>query len=118
LQRLTCAKELRARLTLLGDDLKRLEPVKTHARLDAPVLGNRRRGRWCFFRPGTACLDRYTCSSNLASRGFVVAAIDHPYSVAIVVFPDGRVALRQRRTAREHRSSAGLRSEPPTCSLH
>jgi dienelactone hydrolase len=29
---------------------------------------------------------------DLASRGYVVAAIDHPYGADVVVFPDGRVA--------------------------
>jgi len=36
---------------------------------------------------------------DLASHGYVVAGIDHPYGVAIVAFPDGRVAIQQASTA-------------------
>ncbi|MGY0489256.1 alpha/beta hydrolase family protein [Streptomyces sp. WG-D5] len=34
-----------------------------------------------------------TLTDDLASRGYVVIAIDHPYDVSAVEFPDGRVAL-------------------------
>ncbi|WP_425840706.1 hydrolase [Streptomyces fractus] len=34
-----------------------------------------------------------TLTDDLASRGFVVIAIDHPYDVSAVEFPDGRVAV-------------------------
>src|SRR4029453_13142471 len=91
------AKELRARgLTLLGGDLKRLEGVKTHARLDAPVLKESSPWPVVLFSPGNRVPRSLSTLfvEDLASRGFVVAAIDHPYSVAIVVFPDGRVALQ------------------------
>ncbi|MFF3492976.1 hydrolase [Streptomyces sp. NPDC002795] len=34
-----------------------------------------------------------TLTDDLASRGYVVIAIDHPYDVSAVEFPDGRVAV-------------------------
>jgi predicted dienelactone hydrolase len=54
--------------------------------------------RWpvVLFSPGnTVPRSIYTTFvEDLASHGFVVVAIDHPYSVAIVVLPDGRTAIQ------------------------
>jgi predicted dienelactone hydrolase len=40
-------------------------------------------------------------AQDLASHGFVVAAVEHPYASAITVFPDGRLALKNPDTLPE-----------------
>ncbi len=89
-------KELKDRgLALLGQGIDRLERVTTHAQLDAPMLPGPARWPVVLFSPGNS-LPRsiYTMLvQDLASHGFVVAAIDHPYSSAIVLLPGGRVAM-------------------------
>src|SRR5678816_2220380 len=91
------AKELNARgLALLGGGINRLRDVRAHARLDAPVLAAGSPWPVVLFSPGNSVPHSiYTVIvEDLASRGFVVAAIDHPYTVAIVVLPGGRVAMQ------------------------
>ena len=70
----------------------------THAGRDAPVA--HRAGGWpvVLFSPGYA-EDRAlgtALSEDLASRGFVVAAIDHTYDAAEVEFPGHRLMLRHQ----------------------
>ena len=91
------AKELNAHgLALLGGGINRLRDVRAHARLDAPVLATGSPWPVVLFSPGNSVpRSIYTVLvEDLASRGFVVAAIDHPYTVAIVVLPGGRVAMQ------------------------
>jgi dienelactone hydrolase len=76
----------------------------------APFFGGRRRDAWLspsytnvpvaderfpvlLFSPGLGSLTVFYESllSDLASRGFVVAALWHPYSAQVVAFPDGTV---------------------------
>src|SRR4029077_4720304 len=47
-------------------------------------------------RPGGSALttDFKTLAEDLASHGYVVVGFDAPYRSEVVVFPDGRVALR------------------------
>jgi len=89
-------KELNDRgLALLGRGIDRLERVTTHAQMDAPMLAGQARWPVVLFSPGNS-LPRsiYTILvEDLASHGFVVAAIDHPYSGAIVLLPGGRAAI-------------------------
>ena len=60
------------------------------------------------FRPGfgALALQYTTLAEDLASRGYVVVAIDAPYSAGVVAFPDGRVITRHRRSP----STSGPRS--------
>jgi hypothetical protein len=65
--------------------------------LTRPCSPGRRAGRSSCSHLATPCRDRSTRTTfveDLASHGFVVVAIDHPYSVAIVVLPDGRTAIQ------------------------
>jgi dienelactone hydrolase len=89
--------ELRRRgLYLVGDGLGRIGGLKTHASLDAPVAALPATLPVLLFSPGNGVpRSIYTVLlEELASHGYVVAAIDHPYSSGIVAFPDGRVALQ------------------------
>ncbi len=69
-------------------------PCQTHAE-GFPVV---------IFSPGLGAPPvLYTASlEDLASHGFVVVSVHHPYSIAVTAFPDGRI-VRQ--------NEAGLRSE-------
>ncbi len=69
-----------------------LTTVATHSRDRAPALPGRR--PLVVLSPG-AGLSRESLTSlaeDLASRGYVVAGIDHTYEARAVVLPDGRVA--------------------------
>jgi len=69
-----------------------LAGVRTHSRVDAPPLPGR--SPLVVLSPGLA-FPRWTLTSlaeDLASRGYVVAGVDHTYEGAAVTFPDGRVA--------------------------
>ncbi|MBP2327740.1 dienelactone hydrolase [Kibdelosporangium banguiense] len=71
-----------------------LTKVRTHARADAPPLRAPHRLPLVVLSPGLA-FPRWTLTTlaeDLASRGYVVAGIDHTYEGAAVTFPDGRVA--------------------------
>ena len=59
---------------------------------DAPVLRRNRRLPVVIFSPGKGVktLPYSSLQEDLASHGFAVAAIEHPYDAPIVVFPDGR----------------------------
>ncbi len=67
----------------------------THSRWDAPIAQDDLPFPVLLFNPGWN--GRRTSNTylieDLASHGFTVAAIDHPYNSEPVVFPDGRVVL-------------------------
>lgn len=69
-----------------------LTRVRTHARVGAPPV--LRRAPLVVLSPGFS-LPRWTMTTlaeELASRGYVVAAVDHTYEAAAITFPDGRIA--------------------------
>lgn len=71
-----------------------LTRVRTNARADVPILP--KPGGWplVVLSPGGG-LSRESLTSlaeDLASRGYVVAGVDHPNEAVAVEFPDGRVA--------------------------
>lgn len=73
--------------------LARLDGVRTHACLDAPVAGEGRfpvlvflEGLGGFRQMSTFLVEKFV------SQGYVVVALDQPYTAASVTFPDGRVA--------------------------
>jgi predicted dienelactone hydrolase len=71
-----------------------LTRVRTHARAGAPPLRTHHRAPLVVLSPGLTD-PRWmltTMAEDLASRGYVVAGVDHPYEAAAVTFPDGRVA--------------------------
>jgi len=68
--------------------------VRTHAATGLPVAMAQPRYPVVFFSPAwTGSRSQNTVQvEELASHGFVVVGIDHPYSTALTVFPDGRTA--------------------------
>lgn len=70
-----------------------LARVPTHAKRDAPVARRPTRHPILIFSPSTGGRRNHNTTQfeELASHGFVVAAMDHPYDTDLVAFPDGRV---------------------------
>jgi predicted dienelactone hydrolase len=71
-----------------------LTRVRAHARDGAPPLRASRRLPLVVLSPGfgTPRWVLTTLAEDLASRGYVVAGVDHTYEAAAVTFPDGRIA--------------------------
>jgi dienelactone hydrolase len=74
--------------------LRRYGRIDTHAVLGAPL--SRARARWpvVVFSPGYGGPRAFYTSlvADLASRGYVVLALDHPYESAVTELADGRIA--------------------------
>src|SRR5262249_43758515 len=66
--------------------------VKTHAVVGAPYARSISRAPVLIFSPGGGMIrEAYTSQlEDLASHGYVVAAISHPYDATVTIFPDGR----------------------------
>jgi dienelactone hydrolase len=79
--------------------LDHLRYVRGQARIDAPVARARPSYPVLVFSPGRGGVRTQNTAEvqDLASHGYVVAAIDHPYGSAVTVFPDGRTAVIDRR---------------------
>jgi hypothetical protein len=75
------------------DYIVRLHKVETHTFQDAPVAGVTARFPLLIFAPGGGqkALSYTSLLEDLASHGYVVAAIDPPYNAPAVRFPDGTV---------------------------
>lgn len=91
-------------LRLLTHDLTR---VQNHAIRNAAVAGDGAPYPVILFKPGLGALalDYTSLAEDLASHGFVVVASDSPYSTAVVVYRDGRIA---RRTPAGHPADEGM----------
>lgn len=82
-----------ARLTPLPKPLfRQLEYVTTHAILAAPVADDRPNYPVLLFLEGAMGFRQMNTFQveALVSHGYIVVAIDQPYTAAVVVFPDGR----------------------------
>ncbi|MFD2470848.1 alpha/beta hydrolase family protein [Amycolatopsis silviterrae] len=86
----TVAEALASGVGLPGFLLDSVPRARTHAIPDAPVAG----GRFpiVLFSPGSSGVrtQNTAWAEELASHGYVVAALDHPYDSAAVVLADGR----------------------------
>ncbi|MEV5316308.1 hypothetical protein AB0K92_01315 [Streptomyces sp. NPDC052687] len=71
--------------------------ARSHAVFDAPVAGGGERFPVVLFSPGSGGVrtQNTAWAEELASHGYVVAGLDHPYDSAAVVLADGRT-LRTR----------------------
>jgi dienelactone hydrolase len=71
-----------------------LSEVKTHAYLNAPPIGRPHSLPLVVLSPGyTGQRSSLTSlAEDLASHGYIVAAIDHTYETYAIEFPDGRIA--------------------------
>jgi predicted dienelactone hydrolase len=66
--------------------------ARTHAVFDAPVAGGDERFPVVLFSPGSGGVRAQSTAwaEELASHGYVVVGLDHPYDSAAVVLADGR----------------------------
>ncbi|MFI1650924.1 alpha/beta hydrolase family protein [Streptomyces avidinii] len=80
--------------------------ARSRAVVDAPVAGGGERFPVVLFSPGSGGVrtQNTAWAEELASHGYLVAALDHPYDSAIVVLADGR-------TIRATTASSGDRDE-------
>ena len=74
--------------------------VKTHAFVGAPYTRSAKQSPVLIFSPGGGMVREVYAAQleDLASHGYVVAAISHPYDAIVTIFPDGRqVAYSNKR---------------------
>jgi hypothetical protein len=85
-------------------------PVSDPSTLSAPAAALGRRPV-VLFSPGLTELrsDDTALDADLARRGYVVAAIDHPHESAVVEFPNGRVIRGSFHDSSNATTSARLR---------
>ncbi|RSM98230.1 hypothetical protein DMB42_45350 [Nonomuraea sp. WAC 01424] len=87
--------------------------ARTHSAPDAPVAGGGDRFPLVLFSPGLGGVrtQNTAWAEELASRGYVVAALDHPYDSAVVTLTDGRTIRTQVAAtgdqAEDNRRAAG-----------
>jgi dienelactone hydrolase len=69
--------------------------IRVHARSGAPVVSGRH--PLVLFSPGFGMLTGFYTSllEELASQGFIVVAIDHPYDAEVVELPGGRLVRKR-----------------------
>jgi predicted dienelactone hydrolase len=79
--------------------MQRYDRIDTHARADAPVATQRARWPVVLFSPGYGASRAFYSGllADLASRGFVVLALDHPYEAPVAELADGRLATPVQR---------------------
>jgi hypothetical protein len=96
-----CASEAEMK-RLLGTAYESVKSgaLRTHAMQNAKISSASKQYPLLLFSPGFGeySLTYSAMLEELASHGYVVAAIDHPYDATCVVFPDGRsVAFAQEK---------------------
>ncbi len=79
--------------------------IDTHAIAGAPLAVERPRWPVVLFSPGYGAARAFYTGliADLASRGFVVLAVDHPYEVAVTQLANGRIATAIERFAGQPR---------------
>ena len=77
--------------------LNHVNLVKTHSILDAPLASAGSPFPVLIFSHGWGGTRSQSTflMEELASHGYVIAAIDHPYGALVTVYPDGSVVLRK-----------------------
>ena len=82
-----------------GLAMRHYDRIDTHARADAPVVPQRMRWPVVLFSPGYGASRAFYTGllADLASRGFVVLALDHPYEAPVVELADGGLATPVQR---------------------
>jgi predicted dienelactone hydrolase len=84
--------------------------VRTHSILDARLAKAESRYPLLLYTPSWSGT-RTECTlqvEELASHGYVVVGIDHPYSSAIIAFPDGRIVRRKFVGDEDYSSEAAV----------
>ncbi|WEF35128.1 alpha/beta fold hydrolase [Pseudoduganella chitinolytica] len=84
-----------------GAVLAHYDRIDTHGIQRAPVAADRRTWPVVLFSPGYGASRAFytTLVSDLASRGFVVLAVDHPFEASVTQLADGRLATPVERFA-------------------
>lgn len=79
----------------IGPESMFLSTLKLQAMDNAPIAADAERFPVLLFSPGygTNACQYAGLIEELASHGYVVAAVDHPYFSRAVAFPDGRVVM-------------------------
>lgn len=74
--------------------LRRYDRIDTNGVLGAAISADRRKWPVVVFSPGYGAPRAFYTSlvTGLASKGYVVLAIDHPYEAAVTELADGRIA--------------------------
>jgi predicted dienelactone hydrolase len=88
------------------------DTVRAHAFVDVPLADDGARYPVIVFSPGMGFLPiKYAPTlEDLASHGYVVASLSHPYSTAATVFPDGRVVASTAEAGSRALSEATAKS--------
>ncbi|MEU8773428.1 hypothetical protein [Streptomyces sp. NPDC048606] len=88
----TVSEALAGGVGLPGFLLDGLSKARGHAVVDAPPAGGARRFPVVLFSPGSGGVrtQNTAWAEELASHGYVVAALDHPYDSTAVLLTDGR----------------------------
>ena len=75
--------------------LVQADTIETHSFEDAPLSKGKETFPILFFSPGMGLpVSSYSAQlENLASHGYVVVALEHPYDTALVVLPDGTTII-------------------------
>lgn len=84
--------------------------VKSHSVLGGRLLQSERRYPIVLYTPSWSGI-RTECTiqvEELASHGYVVMGIDHPYSSGVVAFPDGRIVRRKFVGNEDYSSDAAV----------
>lgn len=84
--------------------------VKSHSMLQARLSPSQERYPVLLYTPSWSGI-RTECTvqvEELASHGYVVVGIDHPYSSSVVALPDGRIARRKFVGDEDYSSSAAV----------
>lgn len=89
------AKALSERLGLPPFFLDHLNFVATHAIVNEPMIDGDGHFPLLIFSPGLRGIRGQNTAQfeDLASHGYIVASMDHPYDSVVTIFPDGRVIL-------------------------
>lgn len=82
--------------------------VKTHARVDAPLASAQPRYPVLIYEPSWDGMrtENTALSEELASHGYIVVGLDHPYGSHAIVFPDGRIVRTTLSDAHAYDSDA------------
>ncbi|MGZ4392251.1 MAG: alpha/beta hydrolase family protein, partial [Gaiellaceae bacterium] len=88
-----------------------VESIETHVLAGAPALPGAR--PVVLFSPGLTELrsDATALTEDLASRGYIVVALDHPTESAVVEFPDGHIATGSFHDSNDPATSTRLRGQ-------
>ena len=89
------------------------ESVRTQGHLGAPLAPARSGWPVLLFSPGSGTSRSLytTLIEDLASQGYLVVAIDHPYDADVVEFPDGHLVLKSNLPDQDKAEAVRVRAQ-------